>query len=280
MAEARLTEAVDIGFVGAGRLATLHSEALPQKDEFCGPFCGALAVRAFGIDEIADEPVDQDLIARESGTTLSHGDPYLSLPAGEKPRVDYRLEVPAAADPATAGTSATALANAIERCSTGELQVVRVAGPWDGTHVVDLLECTLRLVPETVVIANLRTGTLWGSRPETQQLIAALAGEAPTPPAPDWDVGHFVSLAGLVRGPGGVLVAVRDTYPSLGWNGNYLQPPVALAAALVRGDGVQGGLLCVCRATGADVLRAQLAADGFELRDWDNGSVPAAGTMA
>ena len=39
------------------------------------------------------------------------------------------------------------------------------------------------------------------------------------PPPADWDTGHFVELAQLLRGRRGALVLVRDSYPTLGWAG-------------------------------------------------------------
>ena len=135
-----MTEVVDVQLFSSSRLARLHAEALPQKDEFCGPFWGALALRAFGVDRIGDEPVDQDLVAREAMTTLWRDDPFESLPPGEQPRVDYRLELPPADTAAAAGTNAPSLARAIERLSDGSLAVVPVAAPWSGPSVATLLE--------------------------------------------------------------------------------------------------------------------------------------------
>jgi hypothetical protein len=89
-------------------------------------------------------------------------------------------------------------------------------------------------------------------------------------PACEWDEGHFLSLFALIRGTGGALVGVRDTYRSLGWHGHHLQPPAAVAAALNRGDGREGGVLCVVPSASAAPLRAALT--GFDLRMWDNGS--------
>jgi hypothetical protein len=272
---AAVTDVVDVRLLGGRALAALHAAELPQKDEFCGAFWGSLALRAFGIESVRNEPADQDLVAREAGSTLSHGDPYESLPPGEEPRVDYRLEPPVAADPAGAGTAASSLARAIESCSDGRLAVVRVAGPWKVGAVTRLLERTLEHAPEAVVIANLRTDRLWLSKPNPALLLAVLAGEKVDAPPSEWNVGHFVSLGLVVRGPGGMLVGVRDTYRSLGWNGNHLQPPAALDAALERSDELEGGVLCVCRPAEAEALAERLRADGFDLRDWDNGSVPA-----
>jgi hypothetical protein len=270
-----VTDVVEVRLLGGRTLAELHDAELPQKDELCGAFSGTLALRAFGIDRVRDEPVDQDLVAREAGSTLSHGNPYESLPPGEQPRTDYRLELPAASDPAGAGTAASSLAQAIESCSDGRLAVVRIAGPWRTGAVERVLERTLELAPDAVLIANLRTDRLWASKPNPVLLLAALSGAEVEVPSSEWDVGHFASLGFVIHGPGGMLVGVRDTYRSLGWNGNHLQPPATLDAALERSDKLEGGVLCVCRPAEAEALALQLGTDGFEFRDWDNGSVPA-----
>jgi hypothetical protein len=103
-------------------------------------------------------------------------------------------------------------------------------------------------------------------------MLDHLAGRTVEAPPPDWDCGHFLSVAACVCGPGGVLVALRDTYPQLGLGGYHLQPVGALAVALERGDGLEGGVLCACDARAAEALAARLGEAGFELRHWDNGS--------
>ncbi len=75
-----------------------------------------------------------------------------------------------------------------------------------------------------------------------------------------------------MRGPGGALIALRDTYPQLGWDGHHLQPTAVVAAALERGDGHEGGVLCVCEQQATEGLSERLGEAGFELRHWDNGS--------
>jgi hypothetical protein len=143
--------------------------------------------------------------------------------------------------------------------------------------VVSLIETASDSAPECVLIANLRTGRLWGSHASARLLLDHLAGRTVEPPPPDWDCGHFLSVAACVRGPGGVLVALRDTYPQLGLGGYHLQPAGALAAALERGDGLEGGVLCTCDARAAEALATRLGEAGFELRHWDNGSPDRAG---
>jgi hypothetical protein len=124
---------------------------------------------------------------------------------------------------------------------------------------------------EITLVANVRTGPFWGSRPTPALVLDALAGRPVAGPPPDWDVGHFVTLAAVLRGSGGTLVLVRDTYPTLGWDGHHLQPPQAVAAALERGDGREGGVLCAGAAEVVERLHGRLG-DRFDVRLWDNGT--------
>jgi hypothetical protein len=122
------------------------------------------------------------------------------------------------------------------------------------------------------LIANVRTGRLWGSRPPVEILLGELEGQPVLDPAADWDVGHFVELEMLIRGPGRSLVVVHDSYPSLGWDGRHLQPPRALAAALLRGDGREGGVLAVAANSRVEVVRALAVEIGLEIGIWNNGT--------
>jgi len=244
--------------------AEAYAAEAQQMDNLCGCFWACLALRAAGVE------ADQEAVALEAGAILPGGDPATHVPPGATPRNDYRTAIPLAAVADTAGTAAGPLADAIERLSGAALAAVAVAGPWTERHVCTLLD----EVPAAVLVANLRTGALWGSRPDPAVVVAHLNGGAPDPPPSDWDVGHFVNLAALVRGPAGALVVVRDTYPELGFGGHHLQPPDRVAAALRRDDGREGGVLAVVEVAAADALRGRLRAAGFELRSWDNGTPP------
>lgn len=247
-------------------LAALHDRELPQKDQLCGAFWGALALVAAGY------PADQDEVALRAGTTLAEGDPSGWLPPGVSPRTDYRLSLTVAADEPSSGTSATGIARAVEELSGGGLAVVPVAGPWSAETVVSLVEVVASSTGECALIANLRTGRLWGSHPRPALLLNHLSGKTVEPPESDWDCGHFVGIAGSVGGSEGALLVVRDTYRQLGWDGYHLQPAGAVAAALARGDGKEGGVLCVCEATATGALGEKLEKAGFDLCLWDNGS--------
>ena len=119
---------------GPGDFALLHERAMPQKDQLCGAFWGALTLSAAGY------AAGQEEVALRAGTTLAEGDPAGWLPPGASPRTDYEAAVPVATDAASAGTSATGVARSIEELSGGALAVVPVAGPWSADTVVSLVE--------------------------------------------------------------------------------------------------------------------------------------------
>src|ERR1700676_5756240 len=79
---------------GARELLAIHARELPQRDDLCGAFCGALALRAAGIEDHDGEPVDQDAVALAAGSIVSALADGGSLPAGERGRRDYRLSLP------------------------------------------------------------------------------------------------------------------------------------------------------------------------------------------
>ena len=257
---------------GAAELARLHAAELPQKDELCGCFWTLLALRLAGIEGPDGEPLDQDAVGRAAGSGGASEDDYAeSLPPGEHGRRDYRLELPAvAAD--VAGTSAGGLVRAVGELSDGRRTAVPVAGPWTPALVDTLLDLAAG-EQEAALVLNVATGLLWGSHPSAAQLLGYLATGDDDGPEPDWAVGHFVGCFGSVRGPGGSLVLIGDTYPSLGVGGVHAQPRERVAAALTREGMTPGGALVIVPAERAEAVSGALREAGFELRVWDNGSV-------
>lgn len=211
------------------RTAELHARMLPQKDNFCGAFCGAIALCANDID------VDQDDVAVASGSLLPEVDGLGGLPPGASPRLDYRLSVPRVADDAITGTSARGLAHAVEELSGGAVEAVGLPAPLTADQVCRVL--TDAGEAGAFAIANLRTEPLWASRPSPAALVAYLEhGEDVGEPA-EWSVGHFCELAGILRGSAGTLIVLRDTYAQLGLGGHHLQPAERVAEAL-EGRGI------------------------------------------
>jgi hypothetical protein len=244
---------------------------MQQRDNLCGPFHAAQILRDAGVGEWEDEPLDQDSVALHAGTVLPAQEIGPQVPPGAPNLRDYRYELPRV-EPAQAGTAPAGLAAAMETMSDGLLRCVPLRGSWDGEIVERLVEGAASL--RARLLANVRSGKLWGSRPDVDALLAALDGRAvPGPPPPaDWDVGHFIELRSLVRGTGGALVVVRDSYPSLGWMGHHLQPPIAVARALTRGDGHEGGVLVVLAPERVGEIERLASELSLDTEMWDNGT--------
>jgi hypothetical protein len=240
-----------------------------QKDNLCGPFWAARVLNESGYPTWDGRPIDADLIALRARTVLPEAHPGSDVPPGAVSLTDYHYELPTA-PVEHSGTSAQRLAQAIEAASSGELRTVSLRGQWNAERVEDLVEEAREMGVR--LIANLRTGRLWGSRPSIEILLGELEGHPVQEPAADWDVGHFVELEMLIRGPKGSLVVVHDSYPSLGWGGRHLQPPRAVAEALLRGDGREGGVLAIAAKAQEESVKALAARIGLEIGAWDNGT--------
>jgi hypothetical protein len=245
----------------AARTADAHLAQLPQKDNLCGAFWGALVLMDAGFAE-----VDQDQVALESGSLLPDGDPVPPPLPGVSSRLDYRVTLPVAPEEQS-GTAPEGLARAITRLSGGRLGVVPIAGPWTAETVCDVVgDDSIR-----ALIANVDTSPLWGAAATDEDVRRHLTTGADDGPPADWSVGHFVNPVSVERGPAGAIVTVRDTYPALG-GGTNRQPASRLAHALRRTDGREGGILCVTAAADAPELAAALRDRGMDIRYWDNGT--------
>jgi hypothetical protein len=258
---------------GARELLAAHARELPQRDDLCGAFCGALALRAAGIDERGGEPLDQDAVALAAGSVVAGMRDPGTLPHGERGRRDYRLSIPAIDDPGLSGTTAAGLHEAIATLSGGALEAIPYSGPWNGGTLAGLFELAYAHERPVSLVANFATHHLWGGRSSVNQLLDYLFDGDLDGPPPDWHVGHFACVFGRVRGPGGSLYGVADTYPALGDGGVHMQPEERLAAALERRDMPAGGMFVVAFAQDAAAMRAGAAALGLVERIWDNGTV-------
>jgi hypothetical protein len=258
---------------GARELLALHARALPQRDDLCGAFCGALALGAAGITAHGGEPVDQDAVALAAGSVISGVREAGTLPHGESGRRDYRIQLPLIDDSDASGTTATGLLDAITQLSDEALAAIPYAGPWDARTLAGLFELVAALEHPVTLVANLATRHLWGGRPSVNQLLGYLLDGETEGPAPDWDVGHFACVFARVRGPAGNLYCLADTYPALGNAGVHVQPQERLATALERRDMPAGGMIVVAAARDAPAVRAGANALGLREGIWDNGTV-------
>jgi hypothetical protein len=257
-----------------------YDAAGSQKDNLCGVYWADVAVQAFTDHRFIDEE-DAALVA---GTVVPEGrtDPTVSFPwHGEGPRGiieptwPYRLDLPTSTDDDSLGTSAHGVVRAINELAQGELEVMPLrSNEWTSNLVNDLIGCLAVLdEPRLLAIANVGTVGFETSLHSLSDLLAVVMSGAELPErAGDWDVGHFVSLAGLIHGPSGHLVIVRDTYRLLGGRGYHLQPLVNVAAALHRGGTAAGGVLVVGPLRAVAAARAAVEELGLIEELWDNGS--------
>jgi hypothetical protein len=258
---------------GARELLARHALELPQRDDLCGAFCGALALGAAGLADRGGEPVDQDAVALAAGSIVSGIRESGVLPHGEPGRRDYRIALPQIEDSDLSGTTAAGLLEAIVQLSSDELAVIPYRCPWDATTLGGLFDVAASLERPATLVANFATHHLWGGRPSVNQLLGYLFEGTQDGPPPDWDVGHFACVFGRVRGPRGSLYGIADTYPALGIGGVHVQPQERLAAALDRRDMPAGGMLVVVSAEDAQTVRFAANAVGLIEGMWDNGTV-------
>jgi hypothetical protein len=257
---------------GGRELLAAHARELPQRDDLCGAFCGALALRAAGVAPPDGRPLDQDEVALAAGSVVSPARAVGVLPHGEPGRRDYRIALPAIDDGDLSGTTAGGLIAAIDELSGGTLTAIPFSGPWNARTLDELFGVAAALERPVTLIANFATHHLWGGYSSPKQLLGYLLDGDQTGPAPDWKVGHFACVFARVRGATGTLYAVADTYPALGHAGVHMQPAERLAAALERRDMPAGGMLVVVFAEDAAAVHAGASALGLSEGAWDNGT--------
>jgi hypothetical protein len=261
---------------GAAELLAAHARELPQRDDICGAFCGALALAGASLTVAPDGgPLDQDAVAVMAGSVVSAVPEPQILPAGEGGRRDNRLAIPQTTGEEESGTNAAGVVAALAALGGAQAEPVPLAGAWSAATVRAIFDVARGLSRPASLIANLHTSHLWGSHPSPGQLLGALLDGGEEGPAPDWSVGHFVCVVGRVDGPRGSLYVLADTYPALGDRGVHLQPEGRLAAALARPEHPEGGVIALVHPTDAQALRESATAVGLSERLWDNGSASA-----
>jgi hypothetical protein len=257
---------------GARELLAVHARELPQRDDLCGAFCGALALRAAGIADHDGAPLDQDEVALAAGSVVAGARAAGVLPHGEPGRRDYRLALPSIDDPDLSGTTAAGLLDAIVRLGAGAVVAIPYTGPWTADTLAGLFDLGCACARPVTLVANFATRHLWGGHARVDELLAYLFDGDLNGPEPDWDVGHFACVVARVHGPAGNLYAVADTYPALGDGGVHMQPQERLAKALERRDMPAGGMIVVVSAEDAAAVREGAEALGLHEGLWDNGT--------
>jgi hypothetical protein len=261
---------------GTRELLGVHARELPQRDDLCGAFCGALGLNAAGLTERRGEPLDQDAVAIAAGSIVSAARDPATLPGGEAGRRDYRLAIPEIEDPDVSGTTAAGVVAALRELSEGTLEAIPYSGPWTAGTLDGLFELAAGCERPVTLIANHATHHLWGSRPSAPVLLDYLYEGHLDGPGPDWNVGHFACIVARTEGPVGSLYALADTYPALGHDGVHWQPRERLAAAIDRRDKPAGGVIVLADAGEGMELREAARELGLIEELWDNGTIEGA----
>lgn len=243
-----------------------------QKDELCGAFWAAVAVTA-----LTGRTVTQDDAAVAAGTLLSAGGGSLDdLPPGAVSRTDYLCAIATTADTRLAGTSPRGLVRAVGVLTDGALTAVPLRGPWREKSVEALADFVLD-GGDAVAILNVATRYLWHSHLSLLDVTDYLDGTDLTYPGSEWDVGHYVAMAGSLTADadadgGRRVLLCADTYQSLGAKGLHPQPASRLAAGLNRdGATTSGGAIVVVPSHRAASVKAWAAEAGVAAGYWDNG---------
>jgi hypothetical protein len=258
---------------GARALLDLHARELPQKDDLCGAFCISLALRAAGVEPVHAAMIDQEAVALAAGSIVSEPADISSLPHGETGRRDYRVALPKIDDPKLSGTTAAGLIDAVGELADGELCPLPYTGPWTARTLAGLFDALVQAKGTAALVVNFATRHLWGSHASLSQLLAHLLDGELDGPEADWEVGHFACVIGRVRGAGGDLYAVADTYPALGEGGVHMQPGELLARAIARPEGPAGGVIAIVSTQDAPAVHSSAQALGLYAGSWDNGTV-------
>lgn len=253
---------------GVAQIVQAHRLAGQQHDNLCGPYWVALLLRVYGKLSVSTEQA-----ASLAGSILPIGDPTTWVPKGVRPRHDYSVALPQTDCLQDAGTAAAGLIEAVSSASRDKFSLIPLKADWSEKQVEALVSlCQDNSDWVTVPICNLQTGSLWGSALPLGDAIAYLQGVEIQPPLADWNVGHFVVLAGKIRGAARSLLIVQDTYPEFGWDGYHLQPAEAIAAALNRNDGSEGGVFLFVATQYKAEVEAKSKEKGFAIASWDNGT--------
>ncbi len=268
-----------LSFSPIGDIAAVHAvrdAAVNQRDNLCGCFWAWVALRAFDGSDLPDE--EPAAVAAGCVVPVGETDPAHSFPWGGRgiePSWPYRLPLPTSTDDAAIGTSAHGVVRAVDELSEGRLVALPYrAEVWTAELVEALIDRLVSLgeIP-LLPVANVATEHFIGSTIDSATVFAHLLHGAALPATePDWRVGHFCTLAGMLHGPAAELVVIRDTYRAMGWRGHHVQTSTSVAAALERDGTGAGGVLLITTKVYAHAVGEAVADLGLVNEPWDNGS--------
>ena len=271
-----------------------------QKENTCGPYNLTCLLRGTGFVSHGGNVIDEDYLASLARTNILLEDEEISEAVKRKVKlgilteeqaerrfreVVYKFKLPATSLESELGTSVQGLAEACVAATDGK--VVPFPLPSIGKNSQELFtrdrfQQLIKLVFENrqrwgaQVILNYRADKLLNmNSPEYTffNVVANFDDEKRFGNDP-WPVGHFVTLAGLIRAVkmDRYALLLRDAYKNKGFQGYHIQPLEAVRRALIRNDGREGGILLLVKAELADEARKALERLGLVISVWDNGS--------
>ena len=265
---------------GARELLALHARELPQRDDLCGAFCGALALRAAGIEQWTLRARSIRTPSRWPPAASSRRSPTPArCRAGETGRRDYRLSLPFVAEAALVGHDG-------ERAARRDRGALRAGGSRRSPTAARGRPRALGGLFDLVAGLE-RPATLRGQprHPPPVGLARRCRAAARLParrPAgrPRARLGRrALRLPDRPRARARAAASTASPTPTPRWGarGVHLQPQERLAAAVERRDMPAGGIIAIVSAQEAPAVRAGAAALGLREGSWDNGTATARG---
>lgn len=278
----------------------VYRTMLSQKDNTCGPYNLTCLLRGMGFTSHEGYEIDEDYLASLACTNVLLEDKEVSeaikrkvklgvLSEGEVQRrfreVVYKFKLPATSKESELGTSVQGLVEACNKGTDGKIVPIPLPAIRKDHQELFTPERFLKLVKlifenkdrwTVQAVLNYRADKLLNMNSPEYTFFDVLTnfedekrfGHDP------WPVGHFVTLAGMIRKARSdhYALLIRDPYKNKGFKGYHIQPLEAVRRALIRNDGREGGILLLVKTEFWEEARKALEGIGLVISAWDNGS--------
>lgn len=271
-----------------------------QKDNTCGPYNLTCLLRGMGFTSHNGNELDEDYLGSLASTNILLEDEEISEAIKRKLKlgiltreqvdshfrdVVYKYKLPTTSQESELGTSIQGLVDACTEAADRKITALPL--PSVGKNRKELftqerLLQLLRLVFDNKdrwgaqALLNYRADRLLNMNSPEYTFFDVLThfdderrfGNDP------WHVGHFVTLAGLIKDVKSDRCAllIRDAYKNKGFRGYHIQPFEAVRRALIRDDGREGGILLLVKSEFSGEASNALEGLGLVISAWDNGS--------
>lgn len=278
----------------------VYRSMLSQKENTCGPYNLTCLLRGMGFTAHRGNEIDEDYLASLASTNILIEDEEASESIKRKVKLGilteedvhrrfreivYKFKLPTTSKESELGTSVQGLVDACNRATDGKIAPLPLPSVGRNRQELFTPEKFLRLVKlifenrdrwSAQALLNYRADRLLNMNSPEYTFFDVLTnfedekrfGNDP------WPVGHFVTLAGLIRDmkTGHYALLIRDAYKKKGFQGYHIQPFEAVRRALIRGDGREGGILLLVKAEFSGEARRALEGLALVISAWDNGS--------